>query len=357
MLVYVSLPFLVLSAFFFSSIYPRLSKVNCCLVFFYLAFFSGIRYGIGVDYFSYQRFIVDIAAGVDTYMESGFEFVAYHLMAAGGASQLVFLVFSFLTCLFYLISIIRWSSDKALSMVLFCFLPFFYLASFNQIRQFFVASLLAFSIGYIIERKLARYLILLVVAISFHKVAIVFLPMYWFANRIWSVKFYCFFFVVFAVLCGFIDFLALYIGVSSAYFVESVDSAFDFRVLIFLVLFVMAYIGLGRSKKSSLSVSGEMESGAVVVGLNMAFVCVLVMVSPIFITNVNAGELLRLSGLFSFCLLILIPFVLREFAGRYALIFSIGAVFVSMLYFILTIVVNGGRYKLVPYSGSLQFFG
>jgi hypothetical protein len=356
MLVYASIMLLVLFSFFISTKYPHLSKVNSYLVFIYISATAGLRHGVGVDFLNYQAFIVKISNGVDTYMEPGFEAITFYSVALGFTPQFIFLLFSFFTCLFFIISINKHSIDKGMSLALFCFLPFFYLASFNQIRQFFVASLLAFSLNYIIKRKLISFLLLVFFATSFHKIAVLFIPMYWFAHRLWGIKTYCVLFVLFTVLCKFVDYLAGFIGLSPAYFVGISESSFDYRTLIFIALFGMSYLGLRRSSFKFINRREQYKSQSVVTSINMAFICILIMLSPIFINNINSSELLRLSGLYTFCLLILIPFVIEKFTKKYSLIFSIGGVLLSVSYFFITIFNNGERYKLVPYSGSLLLF-
>lgn len=357
MIIYLSIPLLVLTAFISSKYYPRLSKINNYLVFIFIFVFSGVRYNVGVDFKSYMSFIEEISHGVDTYLEVGFEFFSYQLISLGATPQLVFFLFSFITCILFVISINKYSMDRALSLLLFCLLPFFYLGSFNQIRQYLVASILAYSIESIYKRKLLKFISLILIASSFHKIAILFIPMYWFAYKVWTKKLYVTSLLAFIICCSFIDILASYIGISQSYIVDNVQTKFDVRSFIYLGLFSYSLF-LYKQKVSKQPFGfGIPTNEAVVVSINMAFICFLILLSPLFVTNVNSSELLRITSLFSFSLLLLIPFVIKNIKQSYIRFASIVfIVLFSIAYFTYTILVNGERYSLLPYDGSLVLF-
>jgi hypothetical protein len=63
------------------------------------AFFAGIRYGIGTDYFAYVRVFNKIAAGIPVRTEFGFNFLNKIVGNFGGNEQIVFFIMSFLTIL------------------------------------------------------------------------------------------------------------------------------------------------------------------------------------------------------------------------------------------------------------------
>lgn len=89
------------------------------------------------------------------------------------------------TCLF--ISIRRYATNYPLAIIIFLGLWFYF--SFTYLRQVLGATIVWLSIPYIRKRKFLRFLILNIIAISIHKSAIIFFPVYFIANRRFSRSF------------------------------------------------------------------------------------------------------------------------------------------------------------------------
>ena len=88
------------------------------------------------------------------------------------------------TCLF--VSIKRYAVNYPFALILFLGLWFFF--TFTYLRQVLGATIVWLSIPYIIKRKFWKSLAICLVAMSIHKSAIIFLPVYFIANKEFSVK-------------------------------------------------------------------------------------------------------------------------------------------------------------------------
>jgi hypothetical protein len=70
----------------------------------------------------------------------------------------------------------KYAINYPLAMIIFMALVFFF--TFTYLRQMLSAAITCFSIKYIIDRKLWKYVLVMLLAYTFHKSAIVFFPMY-----------------------------------------------------------------------------------------------------------------------------------------------------------------------------------
>ena len=166
----------------------NISTIGMVLVFLILAFFSMARDGIGIDYESYYMHIGLIQKGSPHYMEIGFKLFVRFLARFSTNPRWVIVFMSFFTCLFYMLVIIKWSEDKTLS--IFLFLTWgYYFFSFNTVRNYFAYSLALFSLIFLAEKKYIRFLICLIIAASFHKSALVCIPLYLLATRSYKRKY------------------------------------------------------------------------------------------------------------------------------------------------------------------------
>lgn len=150
---------------------------------------SGIRYGIGTDYFNYTSIYYQLTSTgniiellVNTRYEPGWILL----------NQIVELVFNDVRYLFIVTSLLIWffnfkaiydnRNNVSIVIAMFILLSTLYNPSFNTIRQSLAASILMLSIKPIVDKKLLKFILITIFAISFHYTAIIFLPAYWIAN-------------------------------------------------------------------------------------------------------------------------------------------------------------------------------
>ena len=156
----------------------------------------GYRYNVGVDWDGYRIAFLD--SGSLTFRENSFEFgyfiINKTMNLLGFSYQQLFFLINFITWYFIYKSI---PNRLLFYFIFFLFCSEFFFWSMNGIRQFTAISLLLFSIKYIIDRKLIKYLLLLAVASLFHKTVFFLFPLYFIPykhlyNRTIMVGIFCF---------------------------------------------------------------------------------------------------------------------------------------------------------------------
>lgn len=156
-----------------------------CLVFILLAFISAIRDGIGIDYTSYLMHISNIQHGFPNYMEIGFKQLCVWLSYIDSNPRFVLVVVSILTCFFYIKAI--WDQSEDITTSIFIFLSWgYYFLTFNTVRNYLALAIVLYAIKFLNkEGKKYNILfsILVVIASSIHKSALICLPMYFWAKK------------------------------------------------------------------------------------------------------------------------------------------------------------------------------
>lgn len=138
-----------------------------------------LRYGIGQDYFYTYVPIFEAVKNVGTYqgVEVGYILLNQLVLLFTDDYAFIFILTSFLYYIFIYKAILDNSKDITLSVfILFGSCFFFY--AMNVTRQSIVIAIFMFSIKYIKERKLVKYMILILLASLIHKIALIFIPIY-----------------------------------------------------------------------------------------------------------------------------------------------------------------------------------
>ena len=146
------------------------------------ALIIGLRDNVGIDFPAYKDtylFGYDIER-----MEPGYVLLNNVLKFFQMPSWLLFSLVAFLQIFFISMFFVKIP-------VIYRWFPFFYFTtlyaffSVNGLRQSIAFSIIVFSIYSIYEKKLLKYLILVLFAASFHQSALLFLPFYFFINNDW----------------------------------------------------------------------------------------------------------------------------------------------------------------------------
>lgn len=158
-------------------------KFGICFwaVFAILAFFSAIRDGIGIDYYEYFRHIEIIQEGLPDYMEEGFQRVVLFLSRFDESPRFIVIVFGVITIWLYVRAI--WEESVNVRDSIFIFLCWgYYFLTFNTIRNYFALALVLYAIKFIKEDKKSLFYIFVLIASTFHKTALVCIPIYFLAT-------------------------------------------------------------------------------------------------------------------------------------------------------------------------------
>jgi hypothetical protein len=140
---------------------------------------AAIRYGIGTDYFSYVDYYNDIKyGGISRKLEVGFIFIYKLLIMLNLDVQWFFVITSFFTILFTLLSFKKHFYFSVLLYNLFLL----YLYSYNIVRQALAVAIVMYAISNIIRGNAKKYVFLVCMASLFHISAILFLPFFLFSK-------------------------------------------------------------------------------------------------------------------------------------------------------------------------------
>jgi len=147
-----------------------------------LWFVSAFRYYCGTDYANYLKIFKNIRNhNLDNGIEWLFTLLNRFIAWLGGDYRWLMVVTSTIFLWFVFRTIFRDSPVPEAGIYLLVAMGY-YFAAFNGIRQMCGAAILLFSLRYVQERKLFKFLICVIIAGGFHTTCFVFLPIYWISN-------------------------------------------------------------------------------------------------------------------------------------------------------------------------------
>lgn len=171
----------------------RRKKLYLFLTFIQFTLIAGLRSSeVGWDTANYLSYYEISAHGKDlltilstvTWVEPGYMTMCYFVHMMGGNAQISLLVAGAVVYGLILSFINRYAISPVMGVIsLFCF-PVFY-DSLNMLRNAIVCAIFAYSLKYIEDRKLIKYLICTLIAISFHNIAYIMIPLYFVSKMNW----------------------------------------------------------------------------------------------------------------------------------------------------------------------------
>lgn len=227
------------------------------LGFFFCFLLAAMRFDVGWDYVAYFDLIEKNHKYYDAQIarlepfNQGLIFLSQYL----NFTQLYFIVTSMIIYSSFYRTFKNYSSDFALSTLLFLSLPIFFFNSLSIIRQFVAVAIVLFAIPYIISRNWLRFTFFILLALMFHKSAIVAIPLYFLYGR--KVHFYIY---PILYITGFFSSSFLYLLVENIlpqylkFLDRSIGKGGDMILLLFQVLgfFLLFFINkLKLNKKNN----------------------------------------------------------------------------------------------------------
>lgn len=150
-----------------------------------LSLVYGIRYDFGNDYWSYYIIFKKSHYGIDPRLvEPGWGLINYICQPIGFFGMVFILTSIENYIVFRYIKLYVSKEYWWISTFIFVFTFNFMLLGCSMMRQYLAMVILITSIKYIVNRDLIRFLIILMLAISIHKTAIVFFPVYFLAFKL-----------------------------------------------------------------------------------------------------------------------------------------------------------------------------
>ena len=156
-----------------------------------LAVVSALRFDVGYDFLSYYTAIAEYAGDAETYRRFGYlHGLIIKASHYTGYFQFYFVVTSLFFYLIFYMVLKRDGRDIVVSVAVFLSIPFFFLMSFNFIRQFSAIIMVYLGFSFIYQRKLLLFFLVVFLASLVHYTALVVLPLYGIYKRRFGIGFY-----------------------------------------------------------------------------------------------------------------------------------------------------------------------
>lgn len=162
---------------------------------------SGLRYAVGTDYWpTYYTGFYRVLEG-DRFDGFEFGYLAIVKILQKFTDNAFVLIF-FLSALFvgFTFKAIKDQSPDILSSILLLFATRYFFISMNAVRQFLAMAIILYSIKYILSRQKNKFLFWLFIAFSIHYMSILFLPVYFIADKKINFKMFTCYIVVAAAI-------------------------------------------------------------------------------------------------------------------------------------------------------------
>ena len=157
----------------------KFSFIMCILI---LILIAGLRYQVGRDYSAYASGFYDYAhTPISILNQPGIVIVARIANLIYPDYATWFFIMSMLTVLTAFIVIKKYSVDIPSSIMLYVFLGCWHF-SFNLVKQCAASGILLLGFSFLSKRKLAKWVIICIIASSFHVTALLMIPVYFLMN-------------------------------------------------------------------------------------------------------------------------------------------------------------------------------
>ncbi len=311
-----------------------------------LALFSGLRYFVGFDFSSYMDQLTQISNGVDVRFEPVYYWMVHLANYFNLTIQSVFLALAFITVIGFERFIDEWSESYAFSIFLFISISVFYLNSLNVMRQFASVAFFAYSLKFINEKKLLKYILTIGVACLFHKSAIFLFPLYFVLGRNYK--------TLHLFICGIFAFQFLWvlqfiISKTKYYIYLNDDQTLKFMnyhlllAYLFVVLLVACAAHVSKIKSKNYHIF-----------INMCHISIFLIVCSL-VSSLPSLIFVRFNLYFIISLLILIPAIVSNVENVYIrFILMAFIVFISLCYFYYELAYVGKQpHHIVPYNYNI----
>ena len=164
-----------------------INRVCLCGIFLLLFCVSAFRYQVGNDYGKYEEYFYNIWYGYIVPTEGGFNLTVKALEYLFGREcyLLIFAFFSFVTVFLMLKALYALGQNFAFS--LFLFLAFgYYFQSLNTIRYYLALAAAMYAVTFLFRRQYMKFLLIILIAATFHKSVLLVIPVYLLANCRWK---------------------------------------------------------------------------------------------------------------------------------------------------------------------------
>lgn len=151
-----------------------------------LVIVAGFRWFVGTDYggyfWGYGKRVREWYDYLIEFNEPGLSILAKIASLIYDNPVTMFFLASLITVVLYANTIKKYSNDFLFSMCLYIFVGSWH-GPFNGVRQYLAAAVLFAGHRFIYEKKLFKYILVVLVAMAFHRTAIIMLPIYFLVGK------------------------------------------------------------------------------------------------------------------------------------------------------------------------------
>lgn len=180
-----------------------LRKINLAIFFAAIPFIlvSGFRYAVGTDYWPtyYTGFYRVLEGNEFDRFEFGYLAIVKIIQKFTDNAFVLIFCLSILFVGFTFKAIKEQSQDILFSIFLLVATRYFFI-SMNAVRQFLAMAIMLYSMKYILSRQRNKFLLWMFIAFSIHYMAILFLPMYYIADKKINLKRFTYYSIVAATI-------------------------------------------------------------------------------------------------------------------------------------------------------------
>ena len=288
------------------------SFIIAMLVLFSFAAFRGNGSGDYFTYIEYSKYItsLDMVFASNFPMEIGFRIISYFVNITSLHQQFVIIIMNAISIACIGIFIKRHSSNKILSV--FLFLPFYLQFDMHTARTAVAIGISVLSFQYIIDKKIIKFIIIVLLASAFHVISLAVLIIYLFKNIKFDIKIGLFMIAASMIIVSVVsidetlvslfDVIGLreislkYLAYVSNKSYGYAFSLFDPRLLISIGIYILAKLRLTNPNKSETLL------------INITWLSAIVMV----MLHEHTIFVIRASSFFAIYTIILIPMLLRR---------------------------------------------
>lgn len=303
---------------------------------------SALRYDVGQDYFFTYVPIFDSVANTGSYenVEKGYILLNKFVLLFTKDYSGIFILTSLIGCYFIFKAIFQQSKIPAMSIFIYVTSTFYFI-SMNLVRQSITISIFFYSIKFIKEKKLKSYLITILIASTIHLTALIFIPIYFIANKKISFKK----FIAIFIMCEIGLPLArnlIYSIISETKYAYYIGSVYDSKESTLIApLISLLIVLLGYFYKSRFN---EINDKYLNIYLNIQIIATLLS------TTLGVFPLaLRLFIDFEYIQILLVPSIIKLEKNRILKLILVMSIIICYgIYFYYTIGILGGS-KSLPY--------
>jgi len=314
---------------------PRLN-ITMKIAILLIVLFSSIRYDVGWDYMAYYE-TISLNRETNILLNNEYLTILFVKIARWMKEpQLYFALNSCITIFLIMSTIERYSKDIWVSIIFFVTFPLFFLNSLSVVRNFTAIAIIFYGFKYIIEDKLFKYIVIVIIATLFHTSAIVALTFYFFKYfRFDKIK-YIVIVAILPILKEIITYLILrYLPRYSPYLGKS--TIIGGTKAIYVLLFVLIFFVFLKNKMNL------NENNIISISFNI-YLCGMC-IYLVFFSNGTLGHRLSMYG--TMHILLLLPEMLIVFKKRDRVFIKLVLYMMCIVFFFYTIFI--GRDTYIPY--------